>query len=70
MKQQGFEDEAVDVGGEDGGNDAEGIVESLSSYENWWPGGRRYRIGAMMEDATVVFGEGEVLMKKTDRSML
>lgn len=35
---------------------AEGMY---STEENWWPGLGRYRLGVSLEDADVVFGEGE-----------
>ncbi len=30
-----------------------------TGYENWWPGFGRWRIGVKMEDATLMFDEGE-----------
>ncbi|KAG0649548.1 hypothetical protein D0Z07_3489 [Hyphodiscus hymeniophilus] len=37
----------------------DGLVnEGKSSYENFWPGMGRWRIGIMMEDATIEFPEG------------
>lgn len=44
----------------------EGIVEALSASENWWPGGGRWRIGCRMENAVVVFGDGEIVKASTD----
>lgn len=66
MKQDVEGSLGVGASGGDGGE----AVESFSESENWWPGGGRHRIGVKMEDATVLFGEGEVLMKKSDRSKL
>jgi hypothetical protein len=39
------------------GNGAKSEHADIS--ENWWPGFGRWRLGAMMEDATIEFGEGE-----------
>ncbi|PVH79951.1 hypothetical protein DL98DRAFT_549382 [Cadophora sp. DSE1049] len=35
------------------------VVEDETVYENWWPGFGRWRIGLMMEDATIGFPEGK-----------
>jgi len=37
---------------------------------NWWPGGGRWRLGAVMKDATVLFPEGEVLCVGDERAKL
>lgn len=50
----------------DGDTDASPIIESLSKEENWWPGGGRWKIGARMENATVLFPEPEILVSKDD----
>lgn len=36
-----------------------GDYEGKASYENWWPGIRRWRIGLKMENATLEFPEGK-----------
>ena len=30
-------------------------------YDNWWPGMRRWHLGIYCEDATLEFGEPEIL---------
>ena len=41
-------------------DDPEGDGEQAGTgFENWWPGFGRWRIGLKMEDATIVFDEGE-----------
>lgn len=40
----------------DGGGNLDGDKEI---NENWWPGSGRWRIGLMMENATIEFPEGK-----------
>lgn len=37
----------------------DGGASTSGGYENWWPGIGRWRIGMKMEDATIIFPEGE-----------
>ncbi|KAK0122533.1 hypothetical protein ONS96_009575 [Cadophora gregata f. sp. sojae] len=41
------------------GNGDENVNGDETGYENWWPGFGRWRIGLMMEDATIGFPEGK-----------
>ena len=41
------------------GDSEDGREQAGTSFENWWPGFGRRRIGLKMEDATIYFDEGE-----------
>lgn len=62
-----MEGESVEEGEGGDGEEADGVSGIAKSgkavgkevHENWWPGGGKWRIGMVMEDADIAFPEGK-----------